>query len=153
DLPRSAFAKALGAFLFLCSIGFVLGYARGGSYDIALWEVRPFLLLAAAYLITTVLLKHRDSLVTILWLIVICTGFKSLQGSYMFFSFARAMNPRPESLLSHEDSVFFGIFMVLTVGLWAYGHRGALRRVATALLPFVVIATMANSRRTAWPIV
>jgi len=71
----------------------------------------------------------------------------------MFFSFARAMNPRPETLLSHEESVFFGILMVLTVGLWVYGQRGLLRIVATALLPFVVIGTMANSRRTAWPIV
>jgi hypothetical protein len=63
------------------------------------------------------------------------------------------MNPRPESLLSHEESVFFGIFMVLAVGLWVYGQRGALRTTATALLPFVLIANMANSRRTAWPIV
>ena len=70
------------------------------------------------------MLKDRGWLRVVLWLLVICTGFKSIQATYMFFSFARAMNPRPESLLSHEESVFFGIFMVLTVGLWVYGHRG-----------------------------
>jgi len=153
ELPRSAFSKALGAFLFLCFIGFFVGYSRGGDFNIALWEVRPFLLLATTYFITTILLKNRDSIRTVLWLIVICTGFKALMGTYMFFSFARAMNPRPESLLAHEESVFFGILVVLTVGLWVYGERGLLRRVATALLPFVIIATMANSRRTAWPII
>jgi hypothetical protein len=153
ELPRSAFAKSLAAFLALCSFGFVLGLSRGGDYNIALWEVRPFFLLAVAYFLTSIVIKDRGSLRVILWLFVICTGFKSLQATYMFFSFARAMNPRPESLLSHEESVFFGILMVLTIGLWVYGQRGALRRLSTALLPFVVIATMANSRRTAWPIV
>ena len=111
------------------------------------------MLLAASYFVTYTVVKNRAAIRTILWLFVICTGFKSLQASYMFFSFARAMNPRPESLLSHEESVFFGILMVLTVGLWVYGQRGLLRIVATALLPFVIIATMANARRTAWPIV
>ncbi len=153
EKPRSAFSKALCAFMFLCFLGFVIGYAHGGDYNMALWELRPFLLLATAYFVTYTVVKNRSALRTVMWLFVICTGFKALQATYMFFSFARAMNPRPESLLSHEESVFFGILMVLTVGLWVYGERGLLRRVATALLPFVIIATMANSRRTAWPIV
>jgi len=153
DRPRSAFSRALAAFLFLCLIGFVIGYSRGGDYNKALWEVRPFLLLATTYFVARNVVKHRSALRTVMWLFVICTGFKALLASYMFFSFARAMNPRPESLLSHEDSLFFGILMVLTVGLWIYEQRGLLRRVATALLPFVIIAMMANSRRTAWPIV
>jgi len=109
--------------------------------------------MATMYLLTSIVVKSRATLRGVLWFFVLLTGFKSLQGTFMFFSFARAMNPRPESLLSHEESVFFGIFMVLTVGLWVYGQRGPLRRVATALLPFVLIANMANSRRTAWPIV
>jgi hypothetical protein len=153
QIPRSPFAKALGAFLFLLLVGFGIGLSRGGDYNIALWEVRPFFLLAVTYFITSIVMKNRQSLRVVLWFIVVCTGFKSIQATYMFFSFARAMNPRPESLLSHEESVFFGVFMVLTIGLWVYGQRGPLRRLATALLPCVVIATMANSRRTAWPIV
>ena len=88
-----------------------------------------------------------------MWIVVVCVGFKGLQGSFMFFSFARAMNPRPESLLAHDESVFFGVFMVLTVGLWVYGQRGRLRTVATVLFPFVLIANLANARRTAWPVV
>ena len=88
-----------------------------------------------------------------LWVLVICTGFKGVQGTYMFLSFARKMTPRPETVLSHEESVFFGIFIILTVGLWVYGQRGWLRTMATALFPFVLIADLANSRRTAWPIV
>jgi hypothetical protein len=153
DLPRSAVSKSLLAFAALLILGFGVGLSHGGILNIALWEVRPWMLLIVSYFLTATLLKSRAGLRAVIWLIVLCVGFKALQGTYMFFSFARAMSPRPESLLSHEESLFFGIFMVLTVGLWVYGQRGALRITASALFPFVLIADMANSRRTAWPIV
>ena len=152
NLPGSAISKTIVVFCGLLMVGFAVGVAHNGTFNISLWEMRPWLLLAVSYFLTAVLLKSAAGLRSVMWLIVICIGFKGLQGTYMFFSFARAMNPRPESLLSHEESVFFGVFMVLTVGLWLYGQRGALRITATALIPFVFIADLANSRRTAWPI-
>jgi hypothetical protein len=153
DLPKSAFAKALVAFWFLLLLSFAIGWSRGGEFNIALWEMRPWMLLTAAYLLTSTLLRTRNALNAILWVLVICTGFKGVQGTYMFLAFARKMSPRPETILSHEESVFFGIFIILTVGLWVFGLRGRLRTTATALFPFVLIADLANSRRTAWPIV
>jgi hypothetical protein len=153
DLPRSAFSRALIAFWFILAFGFANGISRGGEFNIALWEVRPWMLLTAAYLLTASLLRTRNALKAILWVLVICTGLKGVQGTYMFLSFARKMTPRPETILSHEESVFFGVFIILTVGLWVFGLRGWLRTTASALLPFVVIADLANSRRTAWPIV
>src|SRR5262249_37575274 len=44
-------------------------------------------------------------------------------------------------------------FIILTCALWLYDMRGPLRAVATSLLPFVVIADLANARRTAWLII
>jgi hypothetical protein len=153
NLPRSPIAKALMVFWLLLLLGFAIGLSKGGQFNIALWEVRPFLLLSVTYLLTSSLVKSASGIRAVMWIFVLCVGFKGAQGTYMFFSFARAMNPRPESLLSHEESVFFGVFMVLTVGLWVYGQRGALRIAATALFPLVLIANLANSRRTAWPVV
>jgi hypothetical protein len=60
------------------------------------------------------------------------------------------MVPRPEAILGHEEAFFFGIFITITVILYMYGIRGRLRTTATFLLPFVVIADLANARRTAW---
>jgi hypothetical protein len=60
--------------------------------------------------------------------------------------------PVPESILGHEEAVFFSLFMLLTAGLWMFGIRGRLRMVATILLPFVIVADLANQRRTAWVI-
>jgi hypothetical protein len=58
--------------------------------------------------------------------------------------------PRPEAILAHEEGFFFGLFIILTIGLWVFGIRGRLRTWSTALLPFVVIADLGNTRRTAW---
>jgi hypothetical protein len=64
----------------------------------------------------------------------------------------RHATPRPDAVLGHEESCFFGVFVVLAIGLWTFGIRGRLRTVATFLLPIVLMADMVNSRRTAWAI-
>jgi hypothetical protein len=60
------------------------------------------------------------------------------------------MSPRPESVLGHEEALFFGVFIFLTLALWLYDVRGRLRTTATAFLPLVIAADLANSRRAAW---
>jgi hypothetical protein len=117
--------------------------------NFALWEIRPWLLLSVAYLLAAALLTSRRLLMGLLWVIVCSTGFKGIEGSYIFFTYSRHLDPRPEAILGHEESVFFGLFIVLTLGLWLFGIRGRLRTTASVLLPFVVIADLANSRRTA----
>ena len=42
------------------------------------------------------------------------------------------------------------MFCAITCALWLYDIGGPLRRAATGLLPFVIIADLANARRTAW---
>jgi hypothetical protein len=62
----------------------------------------------------------------------------------------RHLRPRPDAVLAHEEAFFFGLFLVLTAALWLFGLRGRLRRWATRLAPLVIMADLANSRRTAW---
>jgi hypothetical protein len=60
------------------------------------------------------------------------------------------MNPRPEAVLGHEESFFFAILIFLVLALWLWNVEGRLRTVATALLPLVSLADIANNRRAAW---
>jgi O-antigen ligase len=62
------------------------------------------------------------------------------------------LTPRPEAILSHEEAFFFGLFVLLTLGLWIFEMRGALRTTATCLLPLVLLANLANSRRNSWAV-
>jgi O-antigen ligase len=80
---------------------------------------------------------------------VLGTGLKGLLGTERTITMANVY-PRPTSLLEHDESVFFSCYILLTVALWVFGQRGSLRRVATALLPLVVVADLGNNRRAAW---
>jgi hypothetical protein len=127
----------------------LFGLARGGVFNISLWELRPFLYLAVTYLLASQLVSRRAALEAILWGIVVGTGLKGVEGTERVFTLANVF-PKPEAILEHDESVFFAVFIVLVIVLWMYGRRGYLRRLATVFLPFVVIADLGNNRRAAW---
>jgi|SRR5580704_2129532 O-antigen ligase len=145
-LPRSAPAIALAAFVLCVVVALVRGLAEGGDYRIIVDEVRPFLYVACVYLVAAETLRTRGRLWALLWVDVLATGFKGLQGTYRYLT----VTQQTQSLLAHEEAIFFDLFTLLVAGLWLFGARGRLRRVATALLPFVVVANLANQRRVAW---
>ena len=142
-------STAIAVFLAFVGYGVVLGLVHGGNSKIVLWEARPWVYLAAAYLLARLAVRDHHEVAMLAWLLVIGTGLKGVQGTVRFFEY-RDLSPRPEAILSHEESVFFVAFMVLVAALWLYGVRGRLRQVATGLLPFVLVAMVGNNRRTAW---
>jgi hypothetical protein len=138
----------------LCGLTLVylmVGLYRHGLFKIALWEIRPFFYLALTYLLAASLLTRTETIHAILWIMVIGSAVKAVYGLIIWYSI-RNVQPRPEAVLAHEESFFFGLFAILTLGLWVFHVRGRLRVVATALLPVVLLADMANSRRAAWAI-
>ena len=153
DLPKSPVAGALAMFMGLVVVAVMVGVAHGGTAQVILYEVRPWLYLGAAYVLASSLLgTWSGGLRAIMWTLVLGTGFKAVQGVLMWI---RVRNrPVPvEWILAHEESFFFGLFLMLTLALWIFGVRGRLRTVATLLFPLVLLANMANSRRTAWAII
>ena len=149
EWPRSPMTCALGAFLATVAVGVGLGVATGGSVAVALAEVRPFVYLGLAYLVASTAITTRRAVRAVLWAFVLGSGLKAFQGIYIFLS-VRHLSPRPEAVLGHEESLFFALFVLLTIALWLYAVPGLLRRTATTLLPVVVAADLANGRRTAW---
>jgi hypothetical protein len=129
----------------------LFGLARGGIFHISLWELRPFVYLATAYVLASQLVSRRAALEAILWGMIIGTGLKGIEGTERVITWASIV-PKPEAILEHDESFFFSCYILLTVSLWLFGKRGWLRRVAMLLLPFVVTADLGNNRRAAWVI-
>jgi O-Antigen ligase len=150
-LPRSALSRGLAALMLALLLAGLRGKAAGGQFQIIVDEVRPFLYVGALYLMATQAITTRRQLWALLWVDILATGFKGLQGTYRYIVM-QGVSPPPESLLAHDESVFFNLFILLTAALWLFGIRGRLRVVATALLPFVLTADLANQRRAAWVI-
>jgi hypothetical protein len=147
--PHTHVTRAMGALLGMVVLGIAIGLAHHGSLREALMEARPFVYLAATYLLTAVLIRTHSALRTVLWAFVLATGVKALQGIYVFLR-VRNMQPRPESVIGHEAAYFFAVFMFLVAALWLFDVPGRLRTVATWLLPFVIAANLFNDRRAAW---
>ena len=151
SVPRSPVSRILLVFLALVGLAVGVGLAHGGKVQIILYEVRPWLYLSTAYLLASSLLRSRQALHGLLWVLVLGIGFKGLQGIPMYLAVRHDPIP-PDVILAHEESFFFGLFLVLTAALWLFGVKGRLRTVATLLAPFVLVSNMANARRTAWAI-
>ena len=150
-VPRSPLAKGIAAmYAVALVVGVGLGQVHHGSLQFAFWELRPWYYVGATYLLVSSLFAGRDLVRPLLWTIVLGTGFKSVQGVIVYFRVARHMTPRPEAILSHEESFFFAVFLLATTALWLFQIRGPLRAVATILAPFVVVADLGNARRTSF---
>jgi O-Antigen ligase len=146
-------ASQLGVSLALVMVAALItegvGLARHGDVHISIWELRPFVYLWIAYLLGSQLLTTRSALWAVLWGFVIGVGTKALEGTERVITL-RNVTPRPDALLEHEESVFFSCFIVITLALWVLGIRGGLRRLATALLPLVLVADLGNNRRVSF---
>ena len=146
--PRSAVSKGIFTFMFAVIGGVLIGVATHGVLRVALTEARPYLYLAAAYLVTSTFVNSRAAARAVLWGFVLGVGFKACQGVFIFLA-VRRMNPRPESVLGHEESIFFALFVLFAILLWLFGVKDRLRKVTLILLPVVIAADLANGRRVA----
>ncbi len=148
--PRTALSSGLLALLAFVLLGTVHGLAVGGDYRMAIWEIRPTVYLFLSYLFVVQLPAELSTLTMLLWTFVIAVGLRAIEGIWLVVTVMLIHGQRPDSLLTHEDSLFFVLYVILVGSLWIFGQRGRLRSLATALLPLVLIVALANNRRTAW---
>jgi hypothetical protein len=149
QIRKSQLAAVVGILLCLVVLAAARGLAQGADVRTDLRELRPWVYLGAGYLIGSQLLNGRRAVWAVLWAFVLGVAVKGLQGTVIFLSELN-VHPRPDYIISHEEAVFLTLYILLTAGLWIFTNSGALRRVATTLLPVVVLADLANTRRTAW---
>jgi hypothetical protein len=147
--PATTLARAVRWFTAAVLFAVLFGVATHGIARVALTEARPFLYLAMAYLVVATCVITRRDVDAVLWALVVGTGLKAVEGLVIFFS-VENQNPRPDAILGHEESLFFALFVLLTLALWLYRVEGRLRTTATWLLPVVLLADLTNHRRVAW---
>lgn len=149
-LPRSDLALSVALLLVMVAFGAVHGIATGGDSKETLWEIRPFTYVGVMFLLVSQLSPTVRTLWALLWTFVIGVGLKTLQGILLLGVLIETRQTRPDYLLSHEDAVFFSLFILLVAALWLLRMRCRMRALTTAMLPFVFVMNAANNRRTAW---
>lgn len=149
DLPRTPLAKCIYALFGVVLVAIFIGKTNGGQLRYALTETRPYAYLLLTFVLSYVLITTRKAMRAVLWAVVITVGLKAFQGLLIFLA-VRHYSVRPDAVLAHEEAVFFSLFLLLTLALWLFEVPGRLRTVATWLVPLVIAADLANTRRAAW---
>ena len=149
-LPRSAMAVSVGAFALLVALGFLRGITGGGTVQVALLELRPWLYLTLAFVASSQLITSRKQVMAVLAALVAGISIKGIQGMLTLLIHFAARSQ--QAILAHEESFFFGLFIAVLAALWIVPMKGRLRTFMTLFFPFVLAADIANQRRTAWAI-
>ncbi len=146
---RGSLLRPLGLYMLMVLVGEIHGLITGGNRTLSLWEVRGQVYMLVAYLLPCNLIKTRRGVTALVWIIVIGTGVKALQGLYRWQVDLAGNIHTVESLFPHEQSFFFNGLLLLTITLFLYGGSRRLKGAALFLLPFVLIVDLANQRRAA----
>jgi len=144
---RGSLMLPLGLYMLVVFTSEIRGAGSGGSFHDSLWELRSQVYMLIAYVLVCNLVKTRSHLTKLLWILLIVVGLRGIEGTFQYLFVLRAQDVSTHQLYPHEQSYFFNGFLVLTILLFLYGGSHRMKRVALYLLPFVLIANIANNRR------
>jgi len=148
--PKTPLAKSLYVLFGFVVLGVLVGKLHHGQLRYAFTETRPFVYLLLTFALAYMLLTTREAVRALLWALVATETFKAIQGLLLFRA-VRHYAVRPDAVLGHEEGVFFGLFLLMTLALWLFDvPMGRLRKTATWLVPLVLAGDLANTRRAAW---
>jgi hypothetical protein len=134
-------------FLLCVAMGVVHGLTSGGDLKITVLEVRPFWYLFLSYLLAYNMVTHKDQIRTFFWIVILGAGVKGVQGVYIYLIVLHGDLTGQNEIMSHEESFFF-IALILLLILFYLHHRYRPQLYAALLvLPFVLVALVANERR------
>lgn len=105
----------VAAFIYSC----VYGLKQGGDSLIVLWEVRALFYLILMYLIVPQIIRSKEQIYWLVWVVILGITFKAFQA---ILTFARIgfTTGGYETLTNHEDPVFIVTLFVLLVGFLVY---------------------------------
>lgn len=144
-----------GALLFpfllylLCVIGgAVYGMASGGNFKIIVLELRPFWYMFISYILAYNFITRKSHVRDFFWLVIISAAFKGIQGLYIYLILFHGDLSGHDTIMSHEESFFFAALLLLVIIFCLYHRYRPQLIVALCIAPVVLIAMVANQRRT-----
>ncbi len=146
---RGVMMLPLGLYILMVGVAEAHGLSSGGDFKLSLWEVRAQAYMLITYILACNLVKTRAHLNTLLWIVVVGTGIKGVQGVWRYLITLHGSIHSVEALFPHEQSYFYNLFLTLALILPLYGGSKRLKRVTYFFLPFILIASLANQRRAA----
>lgn len=144
---RGTLMLPVGLYMAFVLMGELRGLGTGGDLRNSLWELRGQVYMLVAYVLVCNLIKSRRQLTTLLWVMLVCSAARGVEGTFQYLFVLRAQDMSKHELYPHEQSYFFNASISLTIVLFLFHGPQRMRRFALYLMPFILIANIANNRR------
>lgn len=146
EIRSSPLFYSYGLYMLAVMFAAVRGIMSGGNSTIALWEIRAPVYGPIVFFLALNLLKKHRHLEVLSWIIILGTGLKGVQGSWLYLvTYGGSYDGN--ALLSHDDALFFPAYYIFLVLMYVFGASRLQKRVALMFLPWTFIADLANNRR------
>jgi O-antigen ligase len=135
-------------------LGFVLlagarGIAQGGDVKVALFEIRPLVLLGGLYVLAVNLLTTRRQWRGLVWLLMVALTVNAYFSIGFLSSLTKLERDGLESLVDHSAAVQMNAMFVLVIAAWVYRGGSPARRWLLPLMAAPVAYVYLVSQRRA----
>jgi hypothetical protein len=138
------------AFSFFITFGLINGLLRHGDTNVALWEVRGIYCLPIFVILTSNLIKTRDQVNILAWIIIVAIFLSGLSG-FIYVTTVINFDLRGiESIAEHVFSIRINTLYVLTIAVWMFRGSRTKRTVLLLMLPILIVSYFANQRRASY---
>jgi hypothetical protein len=145
-IPMWGFALA---FYLMLVFSFLYGLKRGGDFLPAVWEIRALFYLGVCYVMVPQVIRTKEQLYTLMWVIITCISYKAFQGFSRYAYLGFTFNDLP-TLTNHEDPKFFVDLIVLLIAFVMFDVKSKQRTTLLWLLLLLVLGFYAGQRRATY---
>jgi len=149
QVVRGRFFWPLMAFTAFLFVGLGYGLSRGGSKNVALWEIRPILYLPLLYLLVTNIFRRREQYQRLYWTIMAATAINAVVALIFRRSLTKAKLASMESLVQHGATLPMNAMFVFIAGAWLFRGASRAKRIALPVIALPVVLVYLLSQRRA----
>jgi hypothetical protein len=145
QLPLLVFA---GTVLF----GVANGLTHGADFNIALWEVRGFLMMFLVFFLASILIREEEHVNQLIWTVLIAVTGLALENTLRWLFIVRNLTVPDDLAYDHIDAVILGFAVVMCLSLLLIGGTRSQRAYAIFLLPLLIFVIEIMRRRAVFAV-